>query len=67
MVTKPGPDSPWISPPSWFAAIRNGTPAVVARVASACTASDTDRSTVTPAVLRPYHTEPKCQAAIAAR
>ncbi len=49
MTSKPGPESPWIWPPSWFAATRKPTPAVAAFVARACTRSVRARIVSTPA------------------
>src|SRR6476661_8673793 len=68
MVSKPGPDSAWTRPPSWFAATKKRTPSVASAVASACAASATLRTPATPiVVLARYQTDPKWLARIAAR
>ena len=57
---KPGPWSSCTWPPSWLAAMKNRTPAVVAEDASAWMACVACRSAATPAVLVPSNSsEPK--------
>ena len=61
IVEKPGPWSAWISPPSWFAAMKKRTWAVAAEVAWAWTASATARIPATPIeVVAVNQTEPTC-------
>ncbi len=60
IVENPGPDRPWMRPPSWLAPIRNGTPFVAVVVAVAWIASETVRIAATPLVLRLYQALPKC-------
>ncbi len=68
IVSKPGPDSPWIRPPSWLAAIRKPTPRVLASVTSPCTSSAMARTASTPAAVCVVNaTDPKWDVVTALR